>query len=62
MRPRKSTRLVDTRYGTEGDDQGEIPSPIPENWQQIMAEMLVFIDQIRDYAQRNNNQIVRLIP
>ena len=39
MRPRKSTRLAGTRSGTGGDDQGQIPPPVPENWQQLMADM-----------------------
>ena len=39
MRPRKSTRLAGTWSRTGGDDQGQIPPPVPENWQQIMAEM-----------------------
>ena len=39
MRPRKSTRLADTRSGTGGDDQGQIPPPVPENRQKLMADM-----------------------
>ena len=39
MRPRKSTRLAGTRSGTGGDDQGQIPPPVPKKWQQLMADM-----------------------
>ena len=39
MRPRKYARLAGTRSGTRGNDQGQTPLPVPENWQQLMAEM-----------------------
>ena len=39
MCPRKSMRLAGTRSETGGDDQGQIPLPVPENWQQIMVNM-----------------------
>ena len=39
MRPRKSTRLAGIRFETRDDDQGQTPPPVPENWQQLMADM-----------------------
>ena len=39
MHPRKSTQLAGTRSGTGNDDQGQIPPLVPENWQQLMADM-----------------------
>ena len=38
MCSRKSTRQAG-RSGAREDDQGPTPPPVPENWQQLMAEM-----------------------
>ena len=56
MRSRKSTRLAD-RSGARDDDQGQTPPPVPENWQQLMADM-----QARLQSQDEHIRILRQAP
>ena len=65
MRSRKSTQQVG-RSGAREDDQGPTPPPVPENWQQLMAEMQARLqsqdEQIRILQQAPSGTVAPVVP
>ena len=65
MRSRKSTRQAG-KFGAREDDQGPTPLPVPENWQQLMAEMQARLQSqdelIRILQQAPSGSVAPIVP